>query len=67
MEQSPSWEANRFSASQEIPRVLWNPKVHYSTHKSPPPVLKNVVSNKCMLMTDEWERMSMKVRSSYQI
>ena len=23
-EQSPSWEANRFSASQEIPRILWN-------------------------------------------
>jgi len=21
-----SWEANRFSASQEIPRILWNPK-----------------------------------------
>ena len=24
MEQSPSWEANRFSASQVIPRILWN-------------------------------------------
>jgi len=38
MVQSPSWEANWFEASQEIPRILWNPKVHYRTHKRPPPV-----------------------------
>jgi hypothetical protein len=34
MEQNPSWEANRFSASQEIPRNLWNPMVHHRIHKS---------------------------------
>jgi len=33
MVQSPSWETNRFAASQEIPHISQNPKVHYRTHK----------------------------------
>jgi len=38
MVQSPSWEGNWFAASQEIPRISQNPKVHYRTHKRPPPI-----------------------------
>jgi hypothetical protein len=38
MKQTPSWEANRFSASQEISPILQNIKVHYYIHKSLPPV-----------------------------
>ena len=33
-EQSPYWEANRSSATQEVPRILWNPP--------PVPVLSNM-------------------------
>jgi len=38
MEENLSWEANRFSANQEIPRILWNPTAHYRFYQCPPPV-----------------------------
>jgi len=46
MEQSPSWEANRFWASQEIPLILYNLKVHCRVYKSPPcvPILSHIQS-----------------------
>ena len=37
MEQSP-WGASRFSASQEIPHILWNSRIHNRSHKCPTPV-----------------------------
>jgi len=44
MEQNPSSEPNSHSASQEIPLLLWNPKVPCYVHRGPPviPVVSHV-------------------------
>jgi hypothetical protein len=36
MELSPSWGAATGLDTQEIPSILWNPKVNYSAHENPP-------------------------------
>ena len=43
--QSPSWEANRFSASQEIPRILGEPKVSLPHLQEPPSPIVPILSH----------------------
>jgi len=52
MEQSLYWQANYFSASQEIPLILWNPKVPHRHHKCllPVPALKKAVQVQGVLL-----------------
>jgi hypothetical protein len=44
MELSPSWEAANYAATQELLRILRNPKVNYHVHKNPSlvPILSQI-------------------------
>jgi hypothetical protein len=72
---------NCYSASQEIPRLLWNPKVHYRVHNSPtlvpilslmhpvhtfPPYFPNIHSNITIPSTPRSSEWSLPFRFSNQ-
>jgi hypothetical protein len=77
MIQSPSWETNSRSVGQEIPLLLWNTKVDYHVHKSPPlvPVLGEIIQStsslplslKCILIIPSIFVMVFHVVSSLKI
>jgi len=44
MELNRSWQTDSSSASQENPRMLWNPKIHYCVLKRPSHWIRSTLS-----------------------
>jgi len=58
IKQSSSSEANRFSASQEIPHIVWHLKVQYRIRKSKPSVpIQSQINplNACVLPKNQFK------------
>jgi hypothetical protein len=68
MEQRPSCEDNRSSVSQEIPRILWNPKVHYlePEQSNPRPHFLNIRFNFILSSTHRSSKWSLSFRFPHQ-
>jgi hypothetical protein len=75
MELSPSWETNTWSATQEIPSVLWTLQDHYCVHNSPPmltvlshtnPIQSKVRLNIIFSSTSRTSYCPLPLRFSYQ-
>ena len=63
IDQSSSWDAKRSLARQEILRILWKPKIHYSNYNSP--LSAPILSNSIQFMSHSTSQRSILILSSH--